>query len=514
MNHWLIAPILLPLACAILLVTLARRSAATQRCVSVSATLALLSIAIGLLILASDDSYRVYALGEWPPPFGIVLVLDRLSALMLTLTSLVALFSVLYATRGVDTAGKNFHALFQFQLMGLNGAFLTGDLFNLFVFFEVLLIASYGLLLHGGDVARTRAGLHYVVLNLIGSSLFLIALGLLYGLLGTLNMADLAVKIAEASEGNAALLRAGGLLLLTVFALKAALLPLYFWLPQAYAAASAPVAALFAIMTKVGVYAIVRVFTLVFGPHAGVAADVAAPWILPLALATLAAAALGALASSNLRALIAYLIIVSIGMLLVAIGLFSTQGLTAALVYMMHTTLVTAGLFLLADVIGAQRGTTQDRLATASPVVQPLLLGMLFFIGAIAIVGLPPLSGFLGKLMILMASRDDPALAWIWGVVLGASLLSLVALSRAGSIVFWKTDAAVSVSGAEQARAGWRAALPVIALLSCGALLVAAAGPVTGFANATAQQLLNPQGYIRSVLGDQIVSLRARKVRP
>jgi multicomponent K+:H+ antiporter subunit D len=537
-NHWLIAPILLPLAGGTLLVALAGRSETAQRIVSVTATAALLAVAIALLILASDGGYRVYALGDWPPPFGIVLVLDRLSALLLTLTALVALFSLLYATRGADSAGKNFHALFQFQLMGLNGAFLTGDLFNLFVFFEVLLIASYGLLLQDADPARTRAGLHYVVLNLIGSSLFLIALGLLYGLLGTLNMADLAVKIADAPSNDAALLRAAGLALLVVFALKAALLPLYFWLPGAYAAASTPVAALFAIMTKVGVYAIVRVFTLMFGAHAGPAADLAVPWLLPLAVATLVTAALGVLASSTLRTLVPYLIILSIGMLLTAVGLFSADGLSAALVYLMHTTLVTAGLFLLIDVVAAQRGRAGDRLQATAPVAQPLLLGVLFFIGAVAIVGLPPLSGFLGKLMILSAARSDPAVAWIWSAVLGASLLSLIALSRAGSVIFWKTREpanAQSITGdhngdnadpeAHPARAApaseatqqrRRPSTACVAiLLGFSAMLMIAAGPITTFTDATAAQLMNPQDYIESVLGDDRVSaVRSQTVSP
>src|SRR5690606_2213561 len=227
-----------------------------------------------------------YRLGDWPAPFGIVLVLDRLSALMLVLTAAVALFSLLHAVQGQDRAGPLYHPLFQLQLVGLNGAFLTGDLFNLFVFFEILLIASYCLLVHGSTAPRLRAGVHYVVLNLAGSSLFLIAVGTLYGVTGTLNMADMAQKVALLGAPDAALVRSAALLLLVVFALKAALVPLYFWLPAAYSAASAPVAALFAIMTKVGVYSIVRVYTLIFGSGGGVAAEVATPWLLPLALLT------------------------------------------------------------------------------------------------------------------------------------------------------------------------------------------------------------------------------------
>ena len=209
-------------------------------------------MAVGLVAVAAQGDVRVYLLGEWPAPFGIALVLDRLSALMVLLTYVVALPVLWYATGGWDTRGRYFHALFQFQLMGLCGAFLTGDLFNLFVFFEVLLIASYVLLLHGQGRERFRMGVHYVVLNLAASALFLLGLSLLYAATGTLNMADMALRVAALSGDSAVLARSGALLLLVVFGLKAALVPLHAWLPGTYAAASAPVAALFALMTKVG----------------------------------------------------------------------------------------------------------------------------------------------------------------------------------------------------------------------------------------------------------------------
>lgn len=285
MSHWLILPILLPLfAGSLLLLPLAER---WQRGLSLLAALALIPLSLLLIRTAASGDLSVYALGNWAAPFGIVLMLDRLAALMLLATAVLGSAALIYALRGDDRLGKHFHALFQFQLLGINGAFLTGDLFNLFVFFEILLIASYALLLHGGGAERVRSGLHYVILNLVGSAFFLIAVGTLYGLTGTLNMADMAQKIAMADAERAPLLAAAGLLLLVVFALKAALLPLYFWLPRAYAAASAPVAALFAIMTKVGIYSILRVYTLVFGDAAGELANLAQAWLWPLALATL-----------------------------------------------------------------------------------------------------------------------------------------------------------------------------------------------------------------------------------
>lgn len=258
-------PLLVPLLTGIALVLLRGSATRVRRSVSMTAAVILVIVALQLLTASADGSIAVYRLGNWPAPFGIVLVADRLATAMVALTALLGACALLYAIQGADRAGRHFHVLFQFQLFGLNGAFLTGDLFNLFVFFEVLLIASYGLLLHGGGKLRTRAGLHYVVVNLIGSTLFLFAVGTLYGVLGTLNLAHIAQRMADLPEREAGIASAAGLLLFVVFALKAALAPLHLWLPAAYANTSAPVAALFAIMTKVGAYAILRIYTLVFG---------------------------------------------------------------------------------------------------------------------------------------------------------------------------------------------------------------------------------------------------------
>ncbi|HUF49672.1 MAG TPA: proton-conducting transporter membrane subunit, partial [Longimicrobiales bacterium] len=228
-GHMVILPVLVPFFTGSALILLALRRIEAQRAVSLAGVVLLLALSAWLVGTADRGATLVYRLGDWPAPFGIVLVLDRLSALMVLLTSVIALFSLLHAVQGEDAAGPLYHSLFQFQLVGLNGAFLTGDLFNLFVFFEILLIASYCLLVHGSTGPRLRAGVHYVVLNLAGSALFLIAVGTLYGVTGTLNMADMALKVALLGPADAALVRAAALLLLIVFALKAALIPLYFW---------------------------------------------------------------------------------------------------------------------------------------------------------------------------------------------------------------------------------------------------------------------------------------------
>jgi multicomponent K+:H+ antiporter subunit D len=500
MSHWIILPVVLPLMSGLLLLLAPARALAYRRALALLVTGLLVPLALGLLALSWDGDYRVYALGNWVAPYGIVLVLDRLAALMLALTALLALPALWYASRGDDARGRHFHALFQFQLMGLNGAFLTGDLFNLFVFFEVLLIASYALLLHGGGSARSPAGLHYVLLNLAGSSLFLIAVGVLYGITGTLNMADLAQRVAVAGPADAGLLQAAGLLLLLVFALKAALLPLYFWLPAAYSAASAPVAALFAIMTKVGVYGILRVYSLIFGDQAGLLANLADAWLWPLALATLLLGAIGALAANGLRKLIGYLIILSVGTLLAGVALNTPATLGALLYYLLHTTLVSGGLFLLAGIIRQQRGPAEDRFIDAPAMAQNTRLGVLFFVAAIAVAGLPPLSGFLGKFLLLAAVPAGAQQAWLWSAVLVGGLVVVVALSRAGSRLFWKVDdSATPTSPADQQQLAATALLVLLAPL----LLTLFAEPVLAFTHAVAEQMFDPRGYMAAVLGEQ-----------
>ena len=495
MQHLIVFPIVLPLVAGILLLYQRQGLVRYKRAVSITATLLLLLVAISLLRQASSGEITYYALGDWQAPFGIVLVLDRLSALMLLLTALLAVGAVVFACAGDDEKGSNFHGLFQWQLLGINGAFLTGDLFNLFVFFEVLLLASYALLLHGGGKARIQASVHYVVLNLAGSSLFLIAVGILYGATGTLNMADMAIRVAQLPAEREGLVSAGALMLLVVFGLKAAILPLYFWLPKAYASAPAPVAALFAIMTKVGIYAILRVYSLIFGDSAGGLEALEQPWVWWLSLATLAAAGIGVMAARDLRLLVAYLVLVSVGTLLAGIGMRSPQAVSALLYYLIHTTLITGGLFLLAEMIGLQRGKAGTRIVKGRPMVQGAGLAMLFFVGAIAVAGIPPFSGAFGKALMLNAAEGTQRL-WLWPLLLLTSLASLIALSRAGSTLFWRSSRG-NISGSPLSRCQW---LGVTWLLSAAPLLVVFAGPVSSYTQATAEQLANPQALIHTLL--------------
>lgn len=505
MNHLAILPILIPLFSGALLLLAGRLGQGVERTIGVLATGALLPVALLLLSRAAGGGPEAYYLGDWPAPYGIVLVVDRLSALMLTLAAVLALAALLYALNGDDRRGRHFHALFQMQLLGVNGAFLTGDLFNLFVFFEILLAASYTLQLYGGGAFRVRAALHLVVLNWVGSSIFLVGIAAIYAATGTLNMADLAARVAAAGPEQAGLLRTGGLLLLVVFALKAALVPLGFWLSPAYSVACAPVAALFAIMTKVGVYAILRVHGLVFGPEAGHAASLADPWLVPIGLATVVVATLGVLASRELKRLLAYLVVLSAGTLTTAIGLASEAAVSAALYYTLNSTLVGGGLFLLADLIARQRGDAGANLDMERGVVQPALLGGLFFIAAIGVAGLPPFAGFAAKVYILQSALSHPAAYWVLGVVLGTGLLVIVALSRAGSAIFWRTGETAPEGGP----AGLLRLGPTAALVLGAALLMIIAGPATEYTRATAAQLADRAGYVNAVMANTGVSTPA-----
>lgn len=500
MTHWLIAPVVLPALLAPFILLAARYHIGIQRSFSVAGVLALIVIASGLALQVSDGSIILYQLGDWAAPFGIVLVGDRLSTYMVLLTALLALFVLLYAIgSGWDSRGAHFHALFQFQLMGIMGAFLTGDLFNLFVFFEVLLIASYGLMIHAGGDARLRAGVQYVLFNLIGSTLFLFALGAIYAQTGTLNMADLANRVALIGPEDTVGIRVAAVLLILVFAIKAAVVPLHFWLPSSYAEAPAPVAALFAIMTKVGAYAIIRVYTLIFPPDLAVTAGLHDVWLLPAALLSVAVGMVGVLAAKRLDRLVAFSVIGSMGMVMVAISLFTPAGISAALYYTVHSTLAAGLLFLIADLVRSGRANLD--LTPQPPIAGGALTAGLFFAGAIAVVGLPPLSGFLGKLLVLDAAIGNDLVVWIWVVVLGSSLISLVGFSRAGSTLFWKAQS-VAPDAASVAMPR-PAALSYVAVGGLLALLVAHtvfAGQVHRYTTKMAEQLFAPQPYIATVL--------------
>lgn len=465
-----------------------------------------LATAIAYLLQANTGKIFVYQLAEWSAPFGIVLVLDRLSALMLVLTYALATPILWFASKEWDERGRYFHAMFHLLLMGLSGAFLTGDLFNLFVFFEILLMASYVLLLHGQGKARFQLGIHYVTINLLASALFLIGLGMIYGSVGSLNMADVGRLLPTLDNDQHRLAIAGGLLLFVVFGIKAAMLPVGFWLPKTYAVATTPVAAIFTIMTKVGVYAILRVNGTVFND--ALAADFLQTWLLPIGLLTSLYGVIGALAAERLRRFVGFMILSSIGTILVAIAMLNTQAWSAGLYYLVHSTVIAASFYLVCGWITSQRGAMKDHLKVAPKMKQDKVLAMTFFVIALMMAGLPPFSGFLGKVLILQATANMAAQGWIIAIILIVSLLSIIAFTRVGFILFWRATTPED-NPKEEAYAAYQA-LPnqapprndkTIYLLLAGLIAyVVCAAPILNYVEKTAAQITDASLYQHSIL--------------
>ncbi|MCK9546289.1 MAG: monovalent cation/H+ antiporter subunit D [Sulfurospirillaceae bacterium] len=497
MSHISILPIIIPLfgAVAVLFSKVLNRQ--TQRTLSITLIFILLAVNVMNLINTIKFGYFVYQLGNWPAPFGITLVLDNLSASMVFLTSILALGALWYSiARNIDGAGEHFHVLFQLQLFGINGAFLTGDVFNLFVFFEVLLLASYALILHGNGKERTKYGLHYVIINLVGSSLFLFGVGALYGVLGTLNIADLALEVSKLAPENNGVVAAAGLLLLLVFGLKAAMFPLYLWLPGAYSKTSAPVAALFAIMTKVGIYAIIRIHGTIFGQEAGILSYYHLPWVLGFGLLTLLLGTVGVMASTRLKEQVAYLVLTSIATLLIAVGINSEEALSGALYYMFHSTIIAGGFFIFADTLSLLREEFKDNIIKTPLFKSMILSGSLYFLYAIAIAGMPPLSGFFGKLMILSGVMEK-GYAWlVFTIVLFTSLCIIVSLTKSGSQIFYDSDKSTAPL---RKKISMRIFYPSFYFLALSFILVVLANPISSFTDTTATMIFNVKEYIQAV---------------
>lgn len=477
-----------------------------------------LSTALLYLISASTGHITVYNLGEWSAPFGIVLVLDQLSALMLVLTYSLASIILWFASSDWDARGRYFHAMFHLLLMGLCGAFLTGDLFNLFVFFEILLMASYVLLVHGQGKARFQLGIHYVTINLLASALFLIGLGMIYGSVGSLNMVDVARLIPLLEPDQHKLAVAGGLLLLVVFGIKAAMLPLGFWLPKTYAVATTPVAAMFTIMTKVGIYAILRINGTVFSDDLSHAILVSC--LLPLGLITSVYGVIGAIGAERLRRFVGFMILSSIGTLLIAISLFNTLAWAAALYYLVHSTLIGAVFYLVAGWITSQRGAFKDHFQVSPQMKQHKVLSLVFLLIALIMAGLPPFSGFLGKVFILQATAGSPHQGLIIAILLIVSLLSILAFTRIGFILFWRaTKPKVNPESAEfklyqglPEQAPARNDTTVYLLLTGLVLYTVCAGPIQQYMFQTAAQIQKQDLYERSILKqdnlNQVISVQ------
>ena len=548
--HLIIAPVLLPVLTAALMLALGEQRRETLAGLNVGSCL--VGLALSILLAwsvhhgaapaspgqtpGSIGTLGIYLPANWPTPFGIVLVLDRLSSAMLLLTSVMATAALIFAVARWDRIGVHFHPLFQIQLMGLNGAFLTGDLFNLFVFFEVLLAASYGLLLHGPGRQRVGAGLHYIAINLVASSFFLVGAAMLYGVTGTLNMADLAVHIPEVAAQDQAMLHAGVAILGMAFLTKAAVWPMGFWLVPAYSAAGAPVVALFSIMTKVGIYAILRLWSLGFSGEEGTLRW-GADWLVAGGLATVAFGLLGLLQARQLGRVTGFGVMVTSGTLLAAIGFNQPTVTGGALYYLLSSTMAAGAMFLLIELIDRSRllesefpnpddadpvpffldeiepprdtnlDEQQEALTGRVIPASTAFLGFSFLACTLLLTGTPPLSGFIGKFMMLSgllsteeagSALQEPVstAAWVMlALVIAAGFAALVALSRTGIRMFWtpRDRPAAQLKVLE--------CLPIGLLLTLCLLISFRAEPLARYLQAAASELKDPHGYVQAVQG-------------
>ena len=534
LHHLLIIPILAPLLIGALQLFLTERRGIRIAC-ALGSVLVQAGAALTLLYLTTDamphmwtEGVGVYAIGSWPAPFGIVLVVDRLAALMLVLTSMVGLAALVYSLAYWDRVAPAFHSLFQFLLMGLNGAFLTGDLFNLFVFFEILLAASYGLLLHGSGVRRVKASLHYVAVNLVASFLFLIGVAMIYGMTGTLNMADLAGRIALLAPQDRALFEAGAAILGVAFLIKAAVWPLNFWLPEAYAAASSPIGAVFSLMTKVGVYAVLRIGTLLAaGSEQTSFIDVG---LFYGGAATIGYAVIGMLGSYRLGRIVSLYVVSSTGLLFMALGL-RIDALTApVMLYLASSVLATGAFFMVNGLVQRTRTLQVREAADVGPLpddtyigfdiqqrTDPLsprdevgvaipaamaFLGMAFICCALLVAGLPPLSGFIAKFALLRTAvghSTDAGIGWhAWAfcaALIATGVATMIALTRGGLRLFWTSQ------GRTTPRLRIIEAGPAAFLILLSVAMTAGIGPVMTYLDSAARSLHSPDVYIRVVNG-------------
>lgn len=524
-HHLIVTPILLPMLAAAILLFIDERNRTTKALVSLAAVVLLLAnAAILFLVESGPNSFdNVYLLGNWSAPFGIVLVIDGLSAMMLLLTAILALAALIFSLAKWHAVGAHFHTLFQLLLAGVNGALLTGDLFNLFVFFEVMLAASYGLLLHGTGTLRVKAGLHYIAVNLVAALFFLIGVSLVYGTAGTLNMADLAMRMPEMEPDRLILMEAGAAVLGVAFLIKVGMWPLCFWLPSAYSAASAPVAGMFAILSKVGIYVILRLTMLLFGdgPSAGFGTEV----LLIGGMATLVFGTIGVLASQALGRLAGYSVLVSSGTLLMVLGINDGVVSSGALLYLVSSTLTISAFFMLIELVerGQDAGANvlavtmeaygdgeeadiEDGNGTAMPGTMAIL-GICFAACGILLAGLPPLSGFISKFAMLSAMMgtgsigQTPDLA-VWALivlVIFSGIAALIAMTRAGIRTFWG-----SIEGAVP-RVLVVELVPVMMLLALTLVLSIQAGPAMTYMDTTIRTLANPSAYIDAVRNASVV---------
>ncbi|WP_033541067.1 Na+/H+ antiporter subunit D [Planococcus sp. CAU13] len=490
MSNLLLFPILIPLIVATILMLFPNKIK-MQRLIALLGTIATLAASFFLIYKVFNDGIQVVTLGSWPAPFGISMVSDLLSGLLVATASLIVLFVVLYSfpTIGIKREQSYYYPAVLFLMAGVNGAFTTGDIFNLFVFVEVLLMASYMLISHGGERSQLRESIKYLLVNIISSALFVAAVALLYSVTGTLNMADLAVKIPQIE--NTAILTVIAVLFLVVFGFKAAIFPLYFWLPGSYHAPPMPILALFgALLTKVGVYAIMRTYTLFFTMNIGFTHELLAI----IAILTILAGCVGALAYFDVKKIIIYNIIIAVGVILFGVSQMNEAGITGSILYLIHDMMIKAALFFLVGIVAVIFGTSNLRQMGGLIKTYPLL-GWTYLVAAFGLAGIPPLSGFPGKLLVVQGGFEGPH---FWGsiVILATSLIVLLSAVRIFIYAFWGEP----VETRPLKKSAYRAMLiPSIILVAITVFFGVGAELFMPFVSDAAEVMLNPSLYIEAV---------------
>ena len=488
MNNMIMVPFILPFFTALTQIAIPQRHKKWKHFLGLLSLLVLIGIEFYLLSQVWDGKILVSQMSNWPAPYGIVLLIDRLTAIMLLLTSITGFSALLYNLSDKESEHPLFQALYQFLIVGLNGAFLTADLFNLFVCYELMLISSYALLTLGNKRSQLGSGFHYISLNLLNSTLFLFALALLYGMMGTLNMADLSFKISRLPSDQMAWVQILSMVLLIVFAFKAALVPIFFWLPDTYPAPSFATATLFAgIMTKVGVYSILRVFTLVFGGGQSYAAK----WILPLAGFTMLVGVLGAICQMNIRRLLSFHIISQVGYMVMGIGFFTPLGIAGGISYIIHHIMVKSSLFLCGGLTRKLSGS-EDLRQMGGLMKYPFFTG-LFFIAGLSLAGLPPFSGFFSKFLVMKAGFDAKEYG-IVAVSIIAGILTLFSMMKIFTMAFW----------GENEKPIKKIKKPLLIatfiLVSFSLTLSIFSETIFNLVKDAGEQVLNPDPYIKAVL--------------
>ncbi len=491
-NNLVIYPVLIPLFAAIIMIFF-RKNVPAQKTISTIVSILGIAVAFYLASIVTTQGIQVFHAGNWIPPFGIVLVADVFAVIMVILSNIVAAACLFFSFKTIDIGREKhyYYAFYQFLMVGINGSFLTGDLFNLFVFFEVMLIASYILIVLGGELGQLRESFKYVVLNIISSTLFLVALAMLYGTIGTLNMADAAVKVAQLEDQG--IVTIISMIFLVVFGFKGSLFPLYFWLPQSYYEPPTAISALFGgLLTKVGVYALIRVFTLIFIHEPGYTHNI----ILAMGAGTMFFGVLGAIGQMDFKRILSYHIISQVGYMIMGLGLYTPIAIAGAIFYIVHHIIVKSCLFLLSGVTERITGTT-DLSKMGGMLGKYPVLGWTFFIAGLSLAGVPPLSGFFSKFVLIQGGLEIHSYP-IVVVAIVVSILTLFSMMKIFMYTFWGVEKEIP---AENKSYNYLQLMPpTLALVGLSIFLGLGAEWIMGYAMMAADQLMNPEIYINSVL--------------